>query len=81
MEKLKQTDTQNEGPKNLDELFMELFTREFLESLPPGHIETVINNLRLVASSFETIPPEWVALRSVLQERGFLKKIIVLEKS
>ena len=81
MEKLKQTDTQNEGPKNLDELFMELFTPEFLENLPPGHIETVINNLRLVESSSETIPPQWAALKSVLQKRGFLNSVIVTERS
>lgn len=81
MEKLKTTGAEKEGPENLVDLFMELFPPEFLESLPPGQIKTVINNLKLVESSSETIPPEWAAVRSLLQERGFLDRVIVAERS
>ena len=73
MEEAKTADTEKEAPENLDDLFMELFTPEFLENLPLGQIETVINNLKQVESSSEAIPPEWSALRNVLEERGFLK--------
>ncbi len=73
MEKAKTTDTIKEGPENLDELFMELFTPEFLENLPPGQIKTVINKLELIESNSETIPSQWSALRNVLRERGFLE--------
>ena len=73
MEELKRQTPKKEGPENLDDLFMELFTPEFLESLPPKQIETVINNLRLVESISKTIPSEWLALRNALQERGYLE--------
>jgi len=33
----------------------------------------VVNNLKLVESSSGTLPPEWLALRNVLQNRGFLE--------
>ena len=62
-----------EEPANLNDLLMELFTPEFLNNLPQEEIKTVIHNLRLVESVFETIPPEWSALRGVLQERGYLE--------
>ena len=73
MAEAKTTSTENEGPENLDDLFMELFTPDFLESLPPEQIETVINKLELIESSSETVPSEWSALRNVLQKTGFLK--------
>jgi len=60
-------------PETLDDVFMELFSSEFLKSLPPEQIGTVINNLKLVESNSETIPSEWLALRNVLQKRGFLE--------
>lgn len=72
---------EEKAPENLDDLFMELFPPEFLENLPPGHIEAVINKLKLVESGSETIPPEWLALRNVLQKRGFLDRIVVTERS
>lgn len=72
MEKLRQQTPKKEEPINLDDLFMELFTPEFLGNLPPGQIETVINNLKHVESG-ETTPPEWLALKHVLRERGFLE--------
>lgn len=52
---------------------MDLFTPEFLATLPPKQIKTVINNLKQVESISETIPPEWLALKKVLQNRGFLE--------
>ena len=73
MEKLRRQIPKEEGPENLDDLLMELFTPEFLESLAPEQIETVINNLKLVESSSETIPTQWSALRNVLEERGYLE--------
>jgi len=73
MEKLRRQIPKEEGPENLDDLFMELFTPEFLESLAPEQIETVINNLKLVESSSETIPTQWSALRNALEERGYLE--------
>ncbi len=73
MEELRRQIPKEEGPENLDDLFMELFTPEFLESLAPEQIETVINNLKLVESSSETIPTQWSALRNVLEERGYLE--------
>jgi len=73
MEKPTRQPHQEQGPRNLDELFIELFTPEFLATLPLEQIETVISKLKLIESSSETIPPEWSALRSVLRERGFLE--------
>ena len=67
-------ESKREGSENLNDLFMGLFTPEFLESLSPEQRETVINNLGLVESSSETIPPEWLALKNVLQERGYLDR-------
>jgi len=63
------------GPENLNDLFMELFTPEFLEGLPPEQIETVISDLRLVESSSETVPTEWKAMRNVLEESGYLVEL------
>ncbi len=73
MEKLKQTDTQTGKQDKLDNIFMDLFTPEFLQRLPLEQIETVINNLEQIESTSETIPPEWLALKKVLKERDFLK--------
>lgn len=73
MEKLGGQIPEEEGPENLDDLFMELFPPGFLRRLAPEEIETIINNLELVESSSVTIPPEWSALRNVLQKRGFLE--------
>jgi hypothetical protein len=75
MEELKRRTPKKEGPENLDDLFMELFTPEFLESLPPKQIETVINNLKLVESGSETVPAEWKAVRNVLEESGYLVEL------
>src|SRR4030043_115986 len=68
-----------ERPKNLDDLFIEWFTPEYLKSRPPGQVETVINNLKLLESSHEPIPPEWLALGNVLRKIGVLKKKLVEE--
>ncbi len=73
MEKLGRQTPKEEGLENLDDLFLELFTPEFLGSLAPEQIETVINNLKLVESSSETIPTQWPALRNALEERGYLE--------
>lgn len=73
MEELKRRTPKKEGPENLDDLFIELFTPEFLNNLPPEQIKAVIDKLRLVESSSATIPPQWSALRNALQERGYLE--------
>lgn len=73
MEKLRRQIPKEEGPENLDDFFMELFTSDFLESLPPKQIETVIGNLKLVESRSVTVPPQWSALKNVLQKRGCLE--------
>lgn len=72
MEKLRRQIPKKEGPENLDDLFMELFTQEFLRSLAPKQIETVINNLKLVESSSETIPTQWSVLRNMEGMSGAL---------
>jgi len=58
---------------NLNDLFMDMFTPEFLASLPPGQIETVINNLNRVEAASEVTPHEWLALKNALRERGFIE--------
>ncbi len=73
MEKQERQIPKIEEPKNLDDLLIELFTPEFLESLEPKEIETVINNLKLVESSSVTIPTQWSAIRNALEERGYLE--------
>lgn len=73
MEKPKQQTSEDRNPTELNNLFMDLFTPEFLATLPPKQIKTVINNLKQVESISETIPPEWLALKKVLQNRGFLE--------
>ncbi|PJC77605.1 hypothetical protein CO010_00165 [Candidatus Shapirobacteria bacterium CG_4_8_14_3_um_filter_39_11] len=73
MEKPTQQTSEDRNPADLDNIFMDLFTPEFLANLPPEQIKTVVNNLKLVESSSGTLPPEWLALRNVLQNRGFLE--------
>ena len=73
MEKLTQQTPLNEETANLDALFLEMFTPEFLASLPQEQIETVIHHLEQVESASETTPPQWLALKNVLQERGLLE--------
>jgi len=75
MEKQRQQMSKEEGPENLNDFFMELFTPEFLEGLPPEQIETVISNLKLVESGSETVPAEWKAVRNVLEESGYLVEL------
>lgn len=60
--------------QKLNHFFMELFTPEFLESLPPKQINTVIDNLRLVESGPTPIPAEWEAIKRVLQTRGLISQ-------
>lgn len=72
MEKPTQQTSKNEEPGTLDDLFMDLFTPEFLKSLPSEQIETVINKLEQAESSSETMSPEWLAVRNVLRERGYV---------
>ena len=74
MEKQTHQTPLHEETANLDALFLEMFTPEFLASLPPEHIETVIHHLEQVESASETTPPEWLALKNVLQERGLLEE-------
>lgn len=57
----------------LDDLLLELFTPDFLDSLPPEHIAEILENLQLVEAAEDPVPPEWVALRKALQERGYLE--------
>lgn len=75
MEKLRQQTTKNEELVNLNDLFMKLFTSEFLESLSPEQIDRVNDNLKQIESESgpETIPSQWLALRSVLRKRGYLE--------
>ena len=73
MEKQTHQTPLNEEPANLDALFLEMFTPEFLASLPQEQIETVIHHLEQVESAAETTPPQWLALKNVLQERGLLE--------
>lgn len=72
MEKEERQRPKIEEPENLDDLLMDLFTPEFLERMTSKEMERVINNLKRVESSAETIPPQWTALRNVLEERGYL---------
>lgn len=72
MEKQNGGDQKNEDREKLGDFFMELFTPEFLESLPPEQINTVVDNLRLVESGSTPIPPQWEALKRVLTARGFI---------
>ena len=73
MEKQNGGDQNGEGQEKLNDFFMELFTPEFLDSLPPKQINTVIDNLRLVESGPTPVPPEWEAIKRVLQTRGYLE--------
>ena len=73
MEKLRPQIPKEEGSENFDDLFMELFTPEFLKGLPPEQIETVIGDLKRVESDSGTIPAQWSAMRNVLEERGYLE--------
>ncbi len=73
MERQKGPSSENESPETLDDLFIELFTPEFLDSLPPEQIAVVIYKLKQIEETYETVPSEWLAMKNVLQQRGFLK--------
>ncbi|MFZ3069104.1 MAG: hypothetical protein WA052_02185 [Microgenomates group bacterium] len=73
MEKQKGQAPENESPETLDDLFMELFTPEFFDGVPPEQIAVVIYKLKQIEDTYETVPSEWLAMKNVLQQRGFLK--------
>lgn len=73
MENLRQQTSEDKEPVDLNDLFMDMFTPEFLESLPPEQIAQTVSNLKQVESDSDATPPEWLALKNVLRARGLLE--------
>lgn len=73
MERQKGQTQGNENSTSLNDLFVDLFSPEFFDSVPPEQIAVVIYKLKLIESAYEIVPPEWLAIKNVLQQRGFLE--------